>query len=119
MEVMTGNQWRSAVETLTLLLCPMAPFITEEVWQYVLGHTESVHLQVWPTHSDALAAERRVTIVVQVNGRVRDRVQAASGAAEHSLRELALGSAKVQRRLDGKEIRRIIVVPDRLVNIVV
>jgi leucyl-tRNA synthetase len=119
MEVMTGNQWRSAVETLTLLLCPMAPFITEEVWQYVLGHTESVHLQVWPTYSDALAAERRVTIVVQVNGRVRDRVQAASGAAEHSLRELALGSAKVQRRLDGKEIRRIIVVPDRLVNIVV
>ena len=119
MEVMTHGQWRSAVETLTLLLCPMAPFIAEEVWQNVLGHRESVHRQEWPSYSEALAAQRRVTIAVQVNGRVRDRVEAASGAAEDSLRELALGSRKVQRHLDGKEIRNIVVVPDRLVNIVV
>jgi leucyl-tRNA synthetase len=119
MEVMTSKQWRSAVETLTLLLCPVAPFITEEIWQKVLGQTGSVHRQVWPSYSEELAAEGTVTIVVQVNGRVRDRVQATSGAAEDSLRELALKSRKVQRYLNGEEIRRIVVVPDRLVNIVV
>jgi leucyl-tRNA synthetase len=113
------SQWRSAVETLTLMLSPMAPFISEEVWQNVLGHRESVHQQAWPAYDEALAAEPTVTIVVQVNGRVRERLQAASGTSEDSLRTMALSSANVQRHLAGKNVRRCIIVPDRLVNIVV
>ena len=113
------SQWRSAVETLTLMLSPMAPFISEEVWQNVLGNRESVHRQAWPSYDEALAAEPSVTIVVQVNGRVRERLHVESGASEEFLQKLALSSANVQRHLDGKDVRRMIVVPDRLVNIVV
>ncbi len=113
------GQWRSALETFTLLLCPMAPFITEEVWQHVLGHQESVHLQAWPEYDDEFTAEKTVTIVVQINGRVRDRFQADVGATEDSLRESAMASSNVQRHLAGKHARQVIVVPDRLVNIVI
>lgn len=113
------SQWQTAVETLTELLCPMAPFISEEVWQKVLGYRESVHRQAWPVYDEALAAESTVTVVVQVNGRVRERLQTRSGGSEDSLRALALGSDKVQRYLAGKDVRQIIVVADRLVNIVV
>jgi leucyl-tRNA synthetase len=89
------------------------------VWQNVLGYPDSVHRQPWPEYDEAKAKATVVTIVVQVNGRVRDRVQAEAGAPEESLRALALDSSAVQRSLDGRPVRRIVVVPDRLVNIVV
>ncbi len=79
------EQWRSAIETMTLLLSPIAPFITEEVWQTVLGYRDSVHRQAWPVYDSALAQEEQVTIVVQVNGRVRDRLQVEVGTANDVL----------------------------------
>jgi leucyl-tRNA synthetase len=112
-------QWRSAVETLALLLCPMAPFIAEEVWQRVLGHGESIHRQMWPAYDETRAKEMTVTVVVQVNGRVRDRLEVASGTSEETLQIMALESSQVQRHVSGMMVRQIIVVPDRLVNIVV
>ncbi|MFN2116572.1 MAG: leucine--tRNA ligase [Candidatus Promineifilaceae bacterium] len=115
----SDGEWRRAMETLTLLLSPMAPFITEEVWQNVLGYPDSVHRQPWPEYDEAKAKATVVTIVVQVNGRVRDRVQAEAGASEESLRELALDSTAVRHSLAEKRISRIIIVPDRLVNIVI
>ena len=111
--------WRQAVKTLALLLSPMAPFIAEEVWQKILGYSDSVHRQDWLEYDEAIAKDPEVTIIVQVNGRVRDRVQAKAGASEETLRALAVGCPGVQHALNQKRIRRIVVVPDHLVNIVV
>jgi leucyl-tRNA synthetase len=115
----TQIEWRRGVKTLALLLSPMAPFIAEEVWQMVLGYPDSVHRQPWPEYDEAKAKEPIVTIVVQVNGRIRDKLQAEAGASEETLQALALNSPGVQQTLAEKRVRRIIVVPDRLVNIVV
>ncbi len=114
-----ADQWRRAVESFTLLLAPICPFITEEVWQTVLGHTESVHRQAWPDFDESLAADEVVTVVVQVNGKVRDRFEAAVGMDEEALRVAAVSRPKIQRFTNGKPIRKVIVVPPGLVNIVV
>jgi leucyl-tRNA synthetase len=118
-QAINRSQWRSALETLTLLLSPMAPFITEEVWQSILGHPGSVHQQTWPAYDKMQARETSATIVVQVNGRLRAKLQVERGSSDESLRALVLGTAGVRRYLAGKEIDRMIIVPDRLVNIVV
>lgn len=115
----SGTQWRQAVETFTLLLAPFAPFVAEEVWQTVLGHSNSVHRQTWPEHDASLAADAQITIVVQVNGKLRDRITAPPGLDETALQEMALASAAVGRYVNGRAIRKIIVIPDKLVNIVI
>lgn len=111
--------WRQAIETITLLLAPIAPFISEEIWRGALGHDDSVHLQSWPKYDDDIAAEEEITLVVQVNGRVRDRLTVPADASEVMLREAALQSPRIQRYTEGNVIRDIIVVPQKLVNIVI
>jgi leucyl-tRNA synthetase len=118
-EPISAGQWRQAIETITLLLAPIAPFITEEVWQTVLGHEESVHCQPWPAYDEAQAAEVEITIVVQVNGKLRDRVTVVADAGEAAAREAAVNSPIIQHYLNGQTIRNVIVVPQKLVNIVV
>lgn len=115
----SGAQWRQAIETFTLLLAPFAPFVTEEVWQTVLGHTGSVHRQSWPDYDATLAADAQITIVIQVNGKLRDRITASSGLDETALQKMALDSEAVRRYVNGRTIQKIIVIPDKLVNIVV
>ncbi len=113
------HQWRQGLETFCLLLAPICPFIAEEVWQRVLGHEESVHRQPWPTFDPALVAAEEVTVVIQVNGKVRDRLMVPVNVDEALLRATAVAQPNVQRFVDGRAIRQIIVVPNRLVNIVV
>lgn len=113
------DQWRTAVETFTLMLAPFAPFICEEVWQVQLGHGESVHRQPWPAYKAALTIDEQVTLVVQVNGKLRDKVVVALNEDEAVIREKAVAAENVQRHLSGKPIRKMIVVPNKLVNIVV
>lgn len=110
---------RQALETFCLLLAPICPFIAEAVWQEALGHTESVHRQPWPTFDAALATAAAVTVVVQVNGKLRDRLVAPLDAAEEWLQETAVSLPNVQRYLNGRTVHQIIVIPNRLVNIVV
>jgi leucyl-tRNA synthetase len=109
--------WDEAAETLLLLLAPFAPHITEELWAR-LGKPYSVHQQAWPTWDEAVAAEETITLVLQVNGKVRDRIQVPAGIGEEEAKALALGSDAVARHLGGKEPRKTIYVPGRLVNIV-
>ncbi len=113
------EQWRQAIETLTLLMAPIAPFITEEVWQTMLGQKESVHQQAWPRFDEEIAAEEEITVVVQVNGKLRDKLLVPADMDEKLMRETAVASHKVQQHIDGKVIRKIIVVPGKLVNIVI
>jgi leucyl-tRNA synthetase len=111
--------WPAAIDTFTRLLAPICPFVTEEVWQTVLGHSGSVHQQAWPTYEEALTVDEVVTIVVQVNGKLRDRIQVPAGLDEETLRETAVRAPGARRFMQNKTVRDAIVVPDRLVNLVV
>jgi leucyl-tRNA synthetase len=113
-----GDGAREAASAITQLLAPLAPFAAEELWREVLGNGSSVHTSAWPTFDDALARQERVTLVVQVDGKVRDRIEVDSDAGEETCRELALASDKARHALDGREIAKVIVRAPRLVNLV-
>jgi leucyl-tRNA synthetase len=95
----------------------LTPHITEELWQHT-GHTGSIHLASWPTWDESVAAEEMVTLIVQVNGRVRDRIEVPAGIGNDEAQETALASESVQRHLAGTEVVKVVVVPGRLVNVV-
>jgi leucyl-tRNA synthetase len=116
-----GEPVREGLETLAVLLAPYAPFIAEECWS-VLGHDvaagDSVHASSWPVADPALLVEDMVTCIVQVAGKVRDRLEVPPSISEDQLRELALASEAVQRTLDGRPVLKVIVRAPKLVNIV-
>ena len=108
---------RFAAETAVSLLQPYTPHIAEELWSR-LGH-ERLWEEPWPEADPTLVERETFELVIQVNGRVRDRVEVASDLSKDELIAQARGSARVQEFLDGKEIRKEIVVPGKLVNLVV
>jgi leucyl-tRNA synthetase len=112
-----GPDAYDAAERLTLMLAPFAPFVTEELWR-VLGSDRSVHRAAWPSFDPDLVREERVTLILQVDGKVRDRVEVAADATSDDLRELALASDRVQGALNGRQVARVITVPPKLVNVV-
>ncbi len=107
----------TAVRTLVRLVAPMAPHLAEQAWQD-MGGTGMIADADWPDADPAMLVEDEVTIAIQINGKLRDTVSAAKGAPKADLEALALGSDKILRQLDGATPKKIIVVPDRLVNIV-
>jgi leucyl-tRNA synthetase len=113
-----ARQRREALRTLTLLLAPIVPFVTEEVWRTLLGEHGSVHRASWPVFDTAKLETETVTIVVQVDGKLRDRVTLPTGSDDERLREAALESARVQAALEGRQVVETVVVPGRLVNVV-
>ena len=114
-----GSELREeAIRALLLLLAPIAPHLTEELWQHRCPDSGSVHTQPWPEHDEALAAAELVTLVVQVNGKLRDRLEVPTGMGREEVERLALESEKIQPHLSERSVRKVIVVPDRLVNIV-
>ena len=113
-----ADTWRDCMENFLLMLAPIAPHVAEELWERN-GHAYSVHQQAFPAWDDDLAAEEEITLVVQVNGRVRDRITVSAGIAEDDARQLALDSQRVQAHVDGKTVRNVVYVPGRLVNVVV
>jgi leucyl-tRNA synthetase len=110
--------WNEAVETLLLLLAPFAPHICEELWAR-LGKPYSIHRQSWPMWDPQLAAEEMMTLIVQVNGKVRDRLELPRDTSEEQAKSLALQSERVLRHLGGKEPQQVVYVPGRLINVVV
>jgi len=116
--VVQSDAWREAVRTLILLLAPTAPHLTEELWQR-MGEPYSVHTQPWPQWDEAAAADEMVTLVVQVNGKVREHLSVPVGISEQEAQELALRSPKVQRYIANKSLVRVIYVPEEVLNIVV
>ena len=110
--------WRECVRCMLLVLAPMAPHITEELWERA-GYPYSIHNQPFPSWDKNLAANEVITLVVQVNGKVRDRLQVPAEISEEEARQLALRSEKVQAFVSDKQIERAVYVPGRLVNVVV
>ncbi len=112
-----GPEWRRAVETMILLLHPMAPHITEELWERT-GHDGLCADAAWPAYDPKAAAEPTVTMVVQVGGKLRDRIEVPAGLTENQALARAKQSEKVQRALAGAVPSKVVYVPDRLINLV-
>ena len=111
------SSWNQAIDILLLLLAPTAPHMTEELWTKT-GHPYSIHRQTFPKWDEHLAAEDQVTLIVQINGKVRDKVTVPVFITEADAREIATSQPRVQAHLEGKEIAKVIYVPQRLINIV-
>ncbi len=109
---------REAVESVILLLSPIVPHITEELWG-MIGKQGRLSETAWPGFDAAVAVEEEITIVVQINGKVRSRIQVAAGESDDKIKELALNDSKIKQLTEGKKILKEIYVPKKLVNIVV
>jgi len=114
----SASVWREAIDKLVLMLAPSAPHLAEELW-HRLGHQESVHLEPWPAWEEALTLEEVVTLVVQVNGKVRDKLEIPVGTPKADVEKLVLERPKIQSLVNGKQVKDVIYVPNRLVNVVV
>jgi leucyl-tRNA synthetase len=110
--------WREAVETLVLLMAPSTPYVAEELWER-LGKPYSVHQQSWPKYDELLAKQDIAEIVIQVNGKVRERLIVPVDMSESDATALALEQPKVIEQLSGRAPDRIIYVPGRLLNLIV
>jgi leucyl-tRNA synthetase len=113
-----GGGAREAARALVLMAAPIAPFIAEELWHVPLGEEASVHLQRWPAFDPDLAAEETVTLVVQVDGKVRDTLEVSPDITEEEAERLARESEKARRALGGRDVTRVVARPPRLVNLV-
>jgi leucyl-tRNA synthetase len=100
------------------MLAPTAPHFTEEMWSR-LGYEYSIHNQRWPQWDEKLAENEEIPLVIQVNGKVRDKLMVSANISEDEAKKLALESPKVQAHIAGKSVAQVIYVPGRLVNVVV
>ncbi len=106
------------------LIAPISPFIAEDLWQEVNGYTKwvngnSVHLQEWPEYDEKLLEEDKVTIPVQINGKMRGSIEVAVGSSEDDLRAIVLATEAISKYINGAEIKRFVYVPNKIVNIVI
>ncbi|MBW8011358.1 MAG: leucine--tRNA ligase [Chloroflexi bacterium] len=113
-----SSEWEEAQDIYLRLLAPVAPHISEELWER-LGKPYSVHTQAWPKVDEDAAAEEIITLVVQINGKLRDRITVPVGLSKEDAQAKALASEVVQKFMDGKEPKKVIVVEGKLVNIVI
>jgi leucyl-tRNA synthetase len=116
--VVSGSLWREAISYFLLLLAPTAPHLAEELWNRT-EHPYSIHNQPWPEYDEELAKEEEITLVIQVNGKLRDKVLVPASISEVEAKKLALGRERMKAYIDGKKLTRVIYVPKRVVNIVV
>ena len=106
------------LKTLISILAPFTPHITEELW-HQLGHKDSIHQQKWPKYDPKLVKEKMITLVIQVNGKVRDKVEVEADISEEKAKELAISREKIKKWIKGKEIKKVIFVPRKLINLVI
>jgi leucyl-tRNA synthetase len=109
---------KSVLETFVLLLSPFAPHLAEELWR-ALGHSGTIAYEPWPTYDPALTKADEIELPVQVNGKLRSKITVPADIGEAELREVALADARIKELIAGKQVRKVIVVPGKLVNIVV
>jgi len=116
--VVLDSLWGEAISYFLLLLAPSAPHLAEELWERT-GQPYSIHNQPWPGYDEELAREEEITLVIQVNGKLRDKVLVPASISEVEAKELAMGRERVKAYIDGKKLTTVIYVPKRVVNIVV
>jgi leucyl-tRNA synthetase len=110
-------EWNETADIYLRMLAPVCPHIAEELWER-LGKPYSVHTQPWPEADEEAAKDEMITLIVQVNGKLRDRIVVEPGISDQEAEKLALASENVHQALEGRSVRKVIVVPGRLVNVV-
>jgi len=100
------------------LLAPLAPHLAEELWER-LGHRKSIFLEEWPQYDKKLIEEETFQLIIQINGKVRDKIEVKKDITEKEVKELALSQEKIQKWLVNKKPKKVIYIPNRLVNLVV
>ncbi|HEB01537.1 MAG TPA: leucine--tRNA ligase [Candidatus Portnoybacteria bacterium] len=111
------NIGKEVIERFILILAPLAPHLAEELWRQ-LGHKKSIHLESWPKYDSRLAKEEEIELVIQINGRLRDRVKVKANISEKEAKEKVLVREKVKKWLKNKKVKKVIFVPQKLINIV-
>jgi leucyl-tRNA synthetase len=114
----SGSVWQQTIECFLLLLAPTAPHLAEELWNRT-GHSYSIHNQPWPGYDEEMTKEEEITLVIQVNGKLRDKVLVPASMSEAEAKRLVLSREKVRAYIDGKRLKRFIYVPKRVVNVVI
>ncbi len=109
---------KDVMKRFLILLAPFAPHMTEELWDY-LGEKDSIHQQEWPQYDPKLVKKEEITLIVQVNGKLRDKFKVKAGISKEKAKELVLKREKIKERIKNKEIKKIIFVPNELINLVV
>ena len=109
---------KEAVEALVLMISPFTPHMAEELWER-LGHAGGVVAAGWPAYEEAVARAEQIVVPVQVNGKVRSRLTVPAGTSEEELQKLALADPQVAKYLEGKTVKKVVVVNGKLVSIVV
>lgn len=109
---------REAIEVLIMLLYPFVPHISEEIWQS-LGNTAGLTYRQWPAYDPHAAKDKAITVVIQINGKVRSRLEVSPGLTQENLKGMAVNDTKIKSWIAGQPVKKVIVVPDKLVNIVV
>jgi len=113
-----GHAYKSVARTMVLLISPFAPHLAEELWEK-LGNKPSISDQAWPEFDPALVVDEEVTVVIQVNGKLRSKMVVQKDLPNAEMEEMALKNERIHTLIEGKPIRRVIVIPNKLVNIVV
>ncbi|HNE04841.1 MAG TPA: class I tRNA ligase family protein, partial [Anaerolineales bacterium] len=114
-----SDEWKEAQEIYLKMMAPVTPHIAEELWTEHLGKPYSIHQQLWPVVDEVAAKDDFVEIPVQINGKVRDRVKVAAEASEEEIKSAVMASEVIQKFLEGKEPKKVIVVKGKLVSLVV
>jgi len=110
--------WNDSIKQFLLMLAPIAPHLSEELWE-MNGYEFSIHNQKFPDWDESLVVDESITLIVQINGKLRDTISVDSGISEEMAQEAAMSSEKIQGHINGTTIKKVIYVPDRLINIVV
>ena len=110
--------WNESIQQFLLMLAPIAPHLSEELWE-MNGYEFSIHNQKFPDWEESLVVDESITLIVQINGKLRDTISVDSGISEEMAQEAAMSSEKIQGHINGTTIKKVIYVPDRLINIVV
>ena len=110
--------WKEVLDKVILLIAPFAPHIADELWE-IIGNTTFTFEEEWPTFEEELTKEHKMNLVVQINGKIRETIPAKIGLTKEEYEKLAFDSEKIKKAVEGKEIVKVIVVPNKLVNIVV
>jgi leucyl-tRNA synthetase len=110
---------KTGMEKFLILLAPFTPHMAEEIWQENLGHDKSIFVEKWPEFKEALTKDEEIELVIQINGKVRDKVNVSANISEEDAKKLALESKKVKKYIEGKELKKVIYVRGKLISIVV
>ena len=110
--------WNDSIKQFLLMLAPIAPHLSEELWE-MNGYEFSIHNQKFPDWEESLVVDESITLIVQINGKLRDTISVDSGISEEMAQEAAMSSEKIQGHINGTTVKKVIYVPDRLINIVV